>query len=83
MNPPIEKLVDCEVIIPEHLRIGEYANAFRIIPDGGQFLLDFVKYSPVENVGQVVTRVRIKAELVEMVRDRLNQTLMQLPDKAA
>jgi len=75
----VEKLVDCEVTIPEHLRIGAYANAFRIVQDGSQFLLDFVKYSPGEHVGEVVTRVRIKPELVELVRDRLSQTLLQLP----
>jgi hypothetical protein len=79
MTASIEKWVDCAVSVPEHLRIGEYANAFRVVPDGNQFFLDFVKYSPAEHTGEVVTRVRVKPDVIEMVRDRLNQTLLEIP----
>ena len=71
--PTVEKKqVHCEIVIPKHRRHGTYANAFRVLPDGGEFLLDFLIYTQQENSAVVVSRVRLSPNVLAAVKDRLS-----------
>ena len=57
--------------VPEALRMGAFANSFRVLRDGGDFFFDFVKYSPGEHKAEVVARVRLSLDLVRVVVEKL------------
>ena len=78
-----EKKVDCPVMMPDQMRLGPFANAFRIIHDcGNEFFLDFIYYLGSENIAQVVSRVRVQGAFMSAVRDRLTETLTEIVDNA-
>ena len=57
---------------------GAYANAFRIMQDGGDVVLDFCIYSEQDNAAKTVSRVRVPATFLEVILDRL-QDAMSMP----
>lgn len=71
--------INCEVKVPPHRQMGEYANAFRIISDtGAEFLLDFLVYSQAENRATVVARVRMHQGTLEIIREQLSGALTEI-----
>lgn len=70
--------VQCEVVVPQGLRLGVFANAVRIVPDGADFFLDFILYSANEQSSEIVSRVRVNGLFLEDVRDRLDSALLEL-----
>ena len=71
--------VNCDVRVPPHRRLGEYANAFRILADTGpEFLLDFLVYSQSERRATVVARVRMHRDSLETVREQLNGAMTEI-----
>jgi stress response protein SCP2 len=54
---------------------GSYANAFRIMQDGNDVLLDFCVYSEQENSAKVVARVRIHPTFLNVVISRIQGAL--------
>jgi len=56
----------------ESLRVGSFANAFRVTPDtDDECFLDFSVYSPSEGCACIVARVRVRYDLVPVILDRL------------
>jgi len=68
----------CDVILPEELTAGVFANAIRVFPDGDLWVLDFCVYSPASLKAQVVSRVRVKSEFVAGIRERLDRHLKDI-----
>jgi hypothetical protein len=65
------KNVSCPVEALEST-FGVYANAFRILPGGGQDLfLDFCVYSEQDDKAKVVARVRVGPEFLQVITDRI------------
>jgi hypothetical protein len=71
----VDKLADCDVHVPETLRMGAFANSFRVLHDGGDLFFDFVKYSPGEHKAEVVARVRVSFDLVRAIKARISKLL--------
>jgi len=68
-----------EVIVPDKLRLGTFANAFRIVPDtGDEVYLDFCVYSEQEGRADLVARVRIHKSFLPIMRDRIGKSLMNV-----
>jgi hypothetical protein len=75
-------LVDCDVTVPANIQFGNYANAFRILPDSGtECFLDFCVYSAENNVAKVVSRIRVHISFLNVVLERLTSTLTHLGQK--
>jgi hypothetical protein len=65
--------VQCTVDVPEMLREGVLANAFRLVADNpGEYLLDFIQVDHTSGTLHVVSRVRVSGHVMEAVRDRLH-----------
>lgn len=58
---------------------GSYANAFRIMQDGNDVVLDFCIYSEQDNAAKVVSRVRVPPTFLTVILKRL-QAAMQVPE---
>jgi hypothetical protein len=69
--PDGNRRVNCEVMVPKELIHGQFANAFRILPDGQEFLLDFLVYTQQEDSAVLVARIRVQESLIQAVRERL------------
>ena len=65
------KNVLCPVDVPDSY--GDYANAFRIMQDGNDVVLDFCVYSEQDNKARLVSRVRIRPEFVGVILSRLKE----------
>ena len=74
------KNVECGVDTGKNL-YGEYANAFRVMVDGPDAILDFCVYSEQDNSAVVVSRIRVPPNFLEVVLERLQQavTLRETP----
>lgn len=72
--------VQCDTEFPDHVsKIGEFANAFRIVKDTGEeFFLDFLVYSASENKAKMVTRVRVPKVLLPAVMQRLGSVMRDI-----
>ena len=71
---------ECPVIIPDICQVGEYANAFRIMPEGNnEVVLDFCVYSEAENRATVVCRIRVSRAFLPNIRNRLREAFQELP----
>lgn len=70
--------VDCPVISNSD-PFGAYANAFRVLPDGGDLLLDFCLYSAQSGSAKLISRVRVKPTFLSAIRERLEETMEPLP----
>ena len=68
--------VECPVVSNKD-PFGEYANAFRILEDGSDMLLDFCVYSSQQGNAKLVSRVRVKPGLAVAIKERINQSLAQ------
>jgi len=63
----------------EGLRVGAFANAFRLTPDtDGECFLDFCVYSPREDCACIVARVRVTHDFVPVILARLNEGLLDI-----
>lgn len=72
---------ECKVLIPPGLETGEYANAFRVVHDGGtDWFLDFLVVTRAEQVARLVARVRVQQMFLDPIRDRLAETSRALTD---
>jgi hypothetical protein len=65
--------VDCKVTSNDD-PFGEYANAFRILGDGSDVLLDFCVYSAQNGTAKLISRIRINLELAAAIKDRLEES---------
>ena len=66
----------CDVILPDELTAGVFANAIRVFPDGNDlWVMDFCVYSPTSLKAQVVCRVRVKSEFMAGIQERLGRHL--------
>lgn len=73
--------VECEIIVPEGTQIGEYANAFRVLPEvNGDCILDFLNYSTNAGQARVVSRVRVRRDFIESVQERLREFFVEFPE---
>ena len=54
---------------------GSYANAFRVMQDGNDILLDFCVYSEQDNKAKVVSRVRVPPTFLAVILSRLQEAL--------
>jgi len=72
-----EERVDCKnLIVPDALRMGSFANAFRIVKEaGGEYFLDFLQYSASEELALVVARVRVQGQFLSAIHSRLASTI--------
>lgn len=57
---------------------GAYANAFRIMQDGNDVVLDFCVYSEQDNAAKTVSRVRVPPTFLNVILARL-QDAMSMP----
>jgi len=73
--------VNCDVDVPMEHRHGLFANSFRVLPDGAEFLLDFLVYSNLEKSAVLVSRIRIHGGLLNAIRNRLSATLTEVAPK--
>jgi hypothetical protein len=67
-----------QVLLPEDLEMGEFANGYRVVKEGGHRFLDFLVYSPREGVAKVVSRVKASPELLKRLGHHLVQE--EVPD---
>lgn len=80
MNEPLIQDVSIHVI-PE-LVGGVFANAFRVTSDSaGDVFLDFCSYSDSDKKGVLVSRVRVHASFLGLIRDRLSSTMIEITGK--
>ena len=64
--------VSCpNIVCPESLRIGKYTNAFRILPDGQEILLDFATYSQREGKAVVSVRLRASPQMLQAIMEQI------------
>ena len=62
--------------VPDEVRVGIFANAFRIVADtGDEVLLDFVVYSSSENKGVVVARIRAHKSFLNAIKERVESVV--------
>lgn len=54
---------------------GEYANAFRVMQDGPDVLLDFCVYSESDHKARLVSRVRVPPTFLKVILSRLTEAL--------
>lgn len=80
-----DRRIECPVTVPQGKELGEFANAFRVLPDAAsEWFLDFLVYSEREKVATVVARVRVQGEMLPAIRDRLNASLLsEIPPEQA
>jgi len=64
--------------VPEVWEEGKFANAFRVVSDGDEHLLDWMVYSPGDRTAQVVARVRMHEGMIAAVRNQLSLFLTEL-----
>lgn len=75
-----ERRVDCPVDFPPGFnKMGEFANAFRIMHDSGrEFFLDFLRYSGSEGKAVIVSRVRVFEDFLPAIRSRLGTMMTEI-----
>ena len=63
-----------DIILPDRIRTGAFANSFRIVQDTGEeVFLDFCVFSDHEKQAVVVARVRVHKTMLNTIRERLNE----------
>ena len=70
-----ERRIHCQISVPEALAEGRTINAFRIVRDGEEWLLDFLILSDDESRAVVVSRIRVQPEFLAAIRTRLDFVL--------
>ena len=71
--------LSCEVEVRKGCELGEYANAFRVLEDGSDCLLDFLVRSETERRAIVVARIRVRRGFLPAIRDRIIEELEEVP----
>jgi hypothetical protein len=69
---------NCKIEVREGCEFGEYANAFRVVEDGSDCLLDFLVRCETEGKAVVVSRVRVRRGFLQDIRDRLQEDVPKL-----
>lgn len=54
---------------------GVYANAFRVMQDGSDAVLDFCIYSEQDNAAKTVSRVRVPPSFLSVILSRLREAV--------
>jgi hypothetical protein len=67
--------INCPVELSKKDSFGVFANSVRMLEDGAEVLIDFCQYSESENIAQVVSRVRVSQDLLQVLRDKLERAL--------
>lgn len=68
-------LQDVDCTIQGENCFGEYVNAFRILHDGIDILLDFCVYSQDLGTAKLVTRLRVTKEFLDILLNRVMETI--------
>lgn len=68
----VSKNVLCDVKNSD-TNFGVYANAFRVLFDGAEVLLDFCIYSESEGIAEVVSRIRVAETFLEVILERIGK----------
>ncbi len=68
-----KKNVNCPIEVKDSF--GEYANAFRVMQDGSEVVMDFCLYSASENRAKLVSRIRVNAEFLDVVVSRVTEAI--------
>ena len=76
LRDKMSKKVNCKV--EEENTFGNYANAFRLLFDGKDIVLDFCLYSELAGKAQLISRVRISEEFLPVIIERLESSLKNL-----
>jgi hypothetical protein len=72
--------VTCAISVQPHVEVGSFANAFRIVPDGSEYILDFLVYSKEAQQALVVARVRVAEVFLAAILLRLSQSLTEIAE---
>ena len=64
--------VNCDVISEDNF--GSYANAFRVIYEGSEVVLDFCVYSETNNTAKLVSRIRVSQDFLDVMVGRILQS---------
>ena len=73
------KLLDLRINLDEGDRLGQFANAFRVVSsEGEECVLDFLVWSAAENRASVVSRVRVRREFLTAIRDHLEELVEEV-----
>lgn len=78
-----DRRIEVAVDVPADLCLGKFVNAFRVLSDGGDMLIDFVLYSEHAHAAEIVTRIRVHPSFLVDMRDRLNVSIQELQAQAA
>lgn len=71
--------MNCDVFVPPDCMLGEFANAFRVMPEiGSDCILDFLVFSAHAMQAKVVARVRVRREFLPVLQDRLRESLVEM-----
>jgi hypothetical protein len=73
MSSPTTRNIACPVETQN--TYGEYANAFRVMVDGAEVILDFCVYSEQNHRAQVVSRVRVPPTFLQVILSRLQNAV--------
>lgn len=85
-NPdPARKQQQVQVVVPDEVKHGEYANFLIVSHSAHEFTLDFCQRMPAREQGkvnaEVVSRVRIAPTMVAQVLNALNTNLAGYEDR--
>ena len=72
-------LQDVDCTIQGENCFGEYVNAFRILHDGIDILLDFCVYSEDLGTAKLVSRLRVTKEFLNILLNRVMETIESTP----
>jgi hypothetical protein len=73
--------VQCEVNLPDHLRVAEYANAFRVFAEPPNLVLEFSRYSETENKAVVIARILVQPPFLQSIFGRISTVIRELQAK--
>jgi hypothetical protein len=72
--------VNCPIDYPKETNEVGFANAFRVVQDSqNEWFLDFLIYSEEDQAAVTVARIRVHEEFLMLVRNRLRETLGEIP----
>lgn len=82
---PARKQPQVQVVVPDEIKHGEYANFLVVSHSPHEFTLDFCQLLPAQETGkvnaEVVSRVRIAPTMVGRVLNALNTNLSGYEDR--
>ena len=63
------------ILVDPELDLGEYANAFRVLDEEGDCVLEFLVYSEISKKARVVRRIVVNPNMLPAIRDQLTKVL--------